>query len=91
MNLENRLLKTDGLVGGRLPAPGGLCAAGSAGAAGALGAEERPASFRGVSSMPWAPGLGAFRGLGPGRLTWLSGREGRNLRPLLERGLEVVE
>ena len=54
MNLESRLLKTDGLVGGRLPAPGGLCAAGSAGAAGALGAEERPASLRGVSSMPWA-------------------------------------
>ena len=36
------------------PLLGSLCAAGSAGAAGALGAEERPASLRGVSSMPWA-------------------------------------
>ena len=56
----------------------------------ALGAEERPASFRGVSSMPWAPGLGAFRGLGPGRLTWLSGREGRNLLPRWSVGLELL-
>ena len=45
----------DGWGGWRTSAStGGLWAAGSAGAAGALGAEERPASFRGVSSMPWA-------------------------------------
>ena len=75
----------DGWGGWRTSAStGGLWTAGSAGAAGALAA-----SLRGVSSTPWAWSFS--RALAIGRPKWLLGHEGRNLRPLLGRGLEVAE
>ena len=88
MNLEHRLLKTGGVVGGRPPARGACVLRVLLERLVRWGAEERPASFWGVSSTPWAWSFSRARA----RSSDVAFRA-RRAEPsaALERGLGVVE